>query len=111
MRSTSCTPSRTLAWGVAVILTAALATNQVPGIHNVLVLDRVFVSASSADFTLYWHYDKGFAGILLYAVCVQPQGNTDWNRAIVATGRIVIPTLVVVLGTAKFLDEPVQDAI
>ncbi|WP_419162407.1 hypothetical protein [Candidatus Palauibacter sp.] len=93
------------------ILTAALATNQVPGIHNVLVLDRVFVSASSADFTLYWHYDKGFAGILLYAVCVQPQGNTDWNRAIVATGRIVIPTLVVVLGTAKFLDEPVQDAI
>lgn len=91
---------RTLAWGVVVILTAALATNQVPWIHNVLVLDGVYVSASSADFTLYWNYDKGFAGILLYAVCVQPQRNAPWRRALVATGAIAILTTVVGLGTA-----------
>ena len=91
---------RTLAWGVVVILTAALATHQVPGIHNVLVLDRVYVSPSSADFTLYWSYDKGFAGILLYAVCVQPQRSTPWGRAIVATGAIAILTTVVTLATA-----------
>lgn len=91
---------RTLAWGVVVILTAALATNQISWIHNVLVLDRVYVSASSADFTLYWDYDKGFAGILLYLVCVQPQRNPAWPRAIVATGLIAILATVVTLGTA-----------
>ena len=91
---------RTLAWGVVVVLTAALATNQVPWIHNVLFLDRVYVSASSADFTLYWDYDKGFAGILLYLACVQPQENPPWRRAIVATGAIAVLATVVTLGTA-----------
>ena len=91
---------RTLAWGVVVILTAALATNQVPWVHNVLVLDGVYVSASSADFTLYWDYDKAFAGILLYLVCVQPQANPPWGRAVVATGAIAIVTTVVTLATA-----------
>lgn len=91
---------RTLAWGAVVILTAALATNLVPWIHNVLVLDSVYVSPSSADFMLYWNYDKGFAGILLYLVCVQPQQNTPWRRAIFATGALAILTTVVTLGTA-----------
>ena len=89
---------RVLAWGVVVILTLALATNQVPGIHNVLVVDGVAVSASSADFTLYWNFDKGFAGVLLYAVFVPPQERVPWNRAVVATGTIFILTLAFVVG-------------
>ncbi|WP_419937889.1 CPBP family intramembrane glutamic endopeptidase [Candidatus Palauibacter sp.] len=93
---------RALAWAVVVILAAALATNQVPGIHNIPVLDGVAVSASSADFTLFWNYDKGFAGILLYAVFVQPQKKARWNRAIAVTGTVFILTLVSVAaaGTA-----------
>ena len=91
---------RALACGVVVILTLALGFNQVPGIHNVLLLDRVYASASSANFTLYWDYDKGFAGILLYLVCVQPQANPPWRRAVVATGAIAILTTVVTLATA-----------
>lgn len=91
---------RTLAWAVVVLLTLVLGMNQVPWIHNVLALDGVFVSASSADFTLYWNYDALFAGVLLYLVCVQPQRNPPWRRALVATGGILVPTLVVVLGTA-----------
>ena len=89
-------PRRTLAWGAVVILAVALAMHQVPGIHNVLVLDGVSVSALSADYTLYWNYDKGFAGVLLYSVCVQPQDSTRWSRAIVATGTVAILTLIVV---------------
>lgn len=89
---------RVLAWSVVVILTLALATDQVPGIHNVLVVDGVAVSASSADFTLYWDYGKGFAGILLYSVVVQPQDRTPWGRAIVATGTIFILTLASAVG-------------
>ena len=88
---------RTLAWGVVVILTLALGMNQVPWIHSVLALDRVFVSASSADFTLYWNYDAGFAGVLLYLVCVQPQRNPPWRRALVATGMIAILATVATL--------------
>ena len=89
-------PRRTLAWGVVVILAVALAMHQIPGIHNVLVLDGVSVSALSADYTLYWNYDKGFAGVLLYSVCVQPQDSTRWSRAIVATGTVALLTLIVV---------------
>ena len=89
-------PLRALAWSVVVIAAVALATHQVPWIHNVLVLDAVSVSASAADYTLYWNYDKGFAGVLLYAVCVQRHAGTGWNRAIVATGAIALLTVVAV---------------
>ncbi len=94
-------PQRTLAWGSVVILAVALAMHQIPWIHNVLVLDGVSVSAQSADYTLYWNYDKGFAGVLLYSVCVQPQDSTRWSRAIVATGTVAILTLIVVGLSAK----------
>ena len=87
---------RTLAWSAVVILAVALAMHQIPGIHNVLVLDGVSVSALSADYTLYWNYDKGFAGVVLYSVCVQPQESKRWSRAIVATGTVAILTLVAV---------------
>ena len=90
------TALRTLAWGMAVIFALALATHQIPWIENVLVLDAVSVSASAADYTLYWNYDKGFAGVLLYSVCVQPQGRTRWTRAIVATGTVALLTPVLV---------------
>jgi len=87
---------RTLAWSVVVILALALASHQIPWIRNVLVLDGVSVSAAAVDYTPSWNYDKGFAGVLLYSVCVQPQGATRWNRAIVATGTVAILTQVLV---------------
>ena len=90
------TALRALAWGVVVILAVALAAHQVPWIHNVLVLDGVSVSASAARYTLYWNYDKGFAGVLLYSVCVQPQGSVQWRRASLATGAVAAVTLVLV---------------
>ncbi len=87
---------RALSWGAVVILAVALATHQMPGIHNVLVLDGVSVSALSAEYTLYWNYDKGFAGVVLYSVCVQPQESTPWKRVIVVTGTAAVLTGVVV---------------
>lgn len=89
-------PLRAVAWSVVVIAAVTLATHQVPWIHNVLVLDAVSVSASAADFTLYWNYDKGFAGVVLYTVCVQPQAVTGWNRAVVATGAMAVLTVAAV---------------
>ncbi|MXV94900.1 MAG: CPBP family intramembrane metalloprotease [Gemmatimonadetes bacterium] len=88
------TALRAVSWAVVVVLALALATHQIPWIHNVLVLDEVSVSASGADYTLYWNYDKGFAGILLYSVCVQPQESTRRNRAILATATVAILTIV-----------------
>ena len=87
---------RTLAWGTVLLLAVALATHQIPWIQNVLVLDSVSVSASAANYTLYWNYDKGFAGVLLYAVCVQPQPGVEWRRAIVATVMVALLTMVAV---------------
>ena len=87
---------RALAWAVVVILAVALATHEIPWIHNVLVLDGVSVSESSASYTLHWNYDKGFAGVLLYVVCVQPQETPRWKRAILTTGAIAVLTVAVV---------------
>ena len=89
-------PLRVLAWSVVVISAVVLASHQVPWIHNVLVLDAVSVSAAAADYTLYWNYDKGFVGVLLYAVCVRPQAVTEWNRAIAAGGAVAILTVAAV---------------
>ena len=87
---------RTLAWGTVLFLAVALATHQIPWIQNVLVLDSVTVSASAANYTLYWNYDKGFAGVILYAVCVQPQPGTKWKRAVVATVVVAFLAMVAV---------------
>ena len=87
---------RTLAWGTVLFLALALATHQIPWIQNVLVLDSVSVSALAADYTLYWNYDKGFAGVVLYAVCVQPQPGTEWKRAIVATAAVALLAMIAV---------------
>jgi len=90
------TALRTLAWGTVLVLAVSLAMHEIPWIHNVLVLDAVSVSAAAADYTLYWNYDKGFAGVVLYAVCVQPQAGTEWKRVAAATGAIALLTMVVV---------------
>ena len=92
VRPTLSAALRTLAWGIVGICAVALATHQVPWIHNVLIFDAVAVSPSAADYTLYWNYDKALAGVLLYSVCVQPQRRTKWNRAIVATAAIAVLT-------------------
>ncbi len=87
---------RTLAWGIVVLLAVVLGAHEVPWIHNVLVLDAIYVSDSSASYTLHWNYDKGFAGVLLYSVCVQPQETPQWKRSIAVTGTIAIATMVLV---------------
>ncbi len=97
-RSTLSTAVRTLAWGVLVICTVALAAHRVPWINNVLVFDAVAVSPSAELYTLYWNYDKALAGVLLYGVCVQRQRRTQRSSGIVATAvaAVLTPALVVV---------------
>ena len=90
------TPLRTVAWGTGLVLAVFLAMHEIPWIHNVLALDAVSVSAAAAEYTLYWNYDKGFAGVVLYAVCVQPQAGTECKRVAAATGAIALLTMVVV---------------
>ena len=83
---------RISAWGVLLACSIALAAHQVPWINNVLVFDAVRVSPLSAPYTLYWNYDKALAGVLLYAVCVQPQRKVVWRDAIIATSVIAVLT-------------------
>ena len=106
VRSTFSTAARALAWGVLVVCAIALASHQVPWINNVLVFDAVTVSSSAVPYTLYWNYDKALAGVLLYAVCVQPQRRTKWRSAVVATAVIAAlsPVLLVLPALAmKFV--------
>ena len=98
MRTVPSTPVRVLAWGTLVFCALALAAHRVPGINNVLIYDDVAVSPSAELYTLYWNYDKALVGVFLFALLVQPQRKTEWNRAIARTAVIAVltPTLVVV---------------
>ena len=79
-------------WGTLLVCAVALAAHQVPWINNVLVFNAITVSPLAAPYTLYWNYDKALAGVLLYAVCAQPQRRTEWCHAIVATAVIAVLT-------------------
>ena len=87
-RSTLSTRVRVLAWGTLVVCALVLADHAVPWINNVLVFDTVALSPSAEPYTLYWNYDKAFVGVLLFAVCVQPQRTIEWSPAITATAVI-----------------------
>ena len=96
-RPTASRTTRAVAWGIVVISTAALFGHQVPWIHNLRVVDAVVLSPSAAPYTLFWNYDKGFAGLLLFALCVQPQPRPAWRRAmgVTATAVFLTPTLLI----------------
>ncbi len=79
-------------WGTLLVCAVALAAHQVPWINNVPVFDAITVSPLAAPYTLYWNYDKALAGVMLYAVCAQPQHRTEWCHAIVATAVIAVLT-------------------
>ena len=96
-RSTQSLPLRILSRGALVVTAWALVAHQVPWINNVLVFDAVAISRASAPYTLYWNYDKALVGVLLYALCVQQQPKTEWNRAIVATTVVAVLTIAFVL--------------
>ena len=92
VRPTLSMPVRILVWGTLLACAVVLAVHQVPWINNVLVFDAITVSPLAAPYTLYWNYGKALAGVLLYAVCAQPQRRTEWGHAIVATAVIVVLT-------------------
>lgn len=51
--------------GLALIICLMLALHQIPGFHNLLLLDQVKLRPDAAPFTLYANFDKGVAGLML----------------------------------------------
>ena len=103
-RSTLSTRVRVLAWGTLVVCAVALADHAVPWINNVLVFDTVALSPSAELYTLYWNYDKAFVGVLLFAVCVQPQRTTEWSTAATATAVTAVLTIALVAVSALTME-------
>ena len=91
-RSTFPTPVRALSWSILVTFAVALAAHRVPGINNLVVFEEVAVSRSAQLYTLYWSYDKALVGVLLYAICVQPQQRTAWRGTIAVTATLAVLT-------------------
>ncbi len=89
--------ARAAAWGVLAISGAALFTHQAPWVHNALAVDAAVLSPAAAPYTLYWNYDKGLVGLLLYALCVQPQPRPAWRRtiAVTAAAAVLTPALLI----------------
>ena len=56
------------AWGLLVLLCAALALHRVPGFHNPVAIDAVRFTGDAQPFTQYLNFDKGSVGLVLLAL-------------------------------------------
>ena len=95
-RSTQSTPLRFLSWTMVVVCAVALASHNIPWIHNVLIFENVTLSPSAEPFTLFWNFDKAVVGVFLYIMCLPPQSGTQWGRLIAIVTTVTILTLAVV---------------
>lgn len=55
---------KTLSFVLLFISSAILLLHLLPGVHNPLILDQIFISPDALPFTKYLNFDKGFLGAL-----------------------------------------------
>ncbi len=56
---------RVIAGIFVIILSIGLAAHELPGFHNLNVLDHVYISSNAIPFTLYLNFDKTVVGIFI----------------------------------------------
>lgn len=104
---------KVLLTSLVIILCIGLAAHLLPGFNNLLVLDKVYKSINSSDFTLYLNLDKSmilFALLLIVPTVLQPNDKPSYCERIgtlqlfllVTVGFIVIFTLASVIPLIQF---------
>lgn len=67
--------------GALAVLALLLASHHLPGFHNPLVLDAVYIGEAGKPFSLWANFDKGLAGWLLLVVGLARQQPADDGEA------------------------------
>lgn len=92
-----------------IVLSVGLATHQLPGFHNLMVLDHVYISSNAIPFTLYLNFDKTMIGIFILGFSHQLISNkNEWLllfRQVAVKAPIVIFVVIIasfILGYVRF---------
>ena len=76
------------------ILGFALGAHKLPGFHNLLVLDHVYISKDGAPFTLYLNFDKTLVGLFILGIsCQLITTYHEWGEML----KIMLPRAIVVI--------------
>lgn len=67
-----------LSWLLVFALAFTLELHLIPGFHNLLILDKVKITADAMPFTLYLNFDKTIAGLLIIGLTL-PRVNSLAN--------------------------------
>jgi membrane protease YdiL (CAAX protease family) len=108
---------RVIAGIFVIILSIGLAAHQLPGFHNLNVLDHVYISNNAIPFTLYLNFDKTVVGIFILGFgCQLIASKKEWLqlfKQIALKAPIVILVVIVaafILGFVRF-DPKIPDSI
>ncbi len=100
-----------------IILSIGLAGHQLPGFHNLNVLDHVYISNNAIPFTLYLNFDKTVVGIFILGFgCPLISSKKEWLqlfKQIALKAPIVLLVVIVaafILGFVRF-DPKIPDSI
>ncbi len=94
---------RLIAGFVVVILGVGLAAHQLPGFHNLKVLDHVYISSNAIPFTLYLNFDKTIVGILILGFgCVRISRKSEWVRLLKQL-MFKVPIVILVIIMSAFI--------
>ena len=100
---------RVIAGILVLILSIGLAAHQLPGFHNLNVLDHVYISSNAIPFTLYLNFDKTVVGIFILGFGYQLiSSKKEWLqlfKQIAVKAPIVILVVIVaafILGFVRF---------
>jgi len=108
---------RVIAGILVLILSIGLAAHQLPGFHNLNVLDHVYISNNAIPFTLYLNFDKTVVGIFILGFgCQLISSKKEWLqlfKQIAVKAPIVILVVIIaafILGFVRF-DPKMPDSI
>lgn len=108
---------RVIAGIFVLILSIGLAAHQLPGFHNLNVLDHVYISNNAIPFTLYLNFDKTVVGIFILGFGYQLiSTRKEWLqlfKQVAVKAPIVILVVIVaafILGYVRF-DPKIPDSI
>jgi membrane protease YdiL (CAAX protease family) len=89
---------------ITAILALALALHRLPGFNNPIIISNVTLSAGAATFTQYANFDKGVAGLVLFAVlCRRTASISEWGELLKKIFPVLALTMIAVLGAAALV--------
>lgn len=94
---------RVIAGILVLILSIGLAAHQLPGFHNLKVLDRIYISRNAIPFTLYLNFDKTVVGICILGFGCQTISREKKWLLVFKQIAVKVPIVILVVMIVTFI--------